>query len=109
MVERERDLAAQGGPSRQLHELNGTSPEIIIARNCVYKMRECHPTGGVLEGYASGAQGPVGALSEAREYEDRCVRSTALGSIPKAAWAAFPSLGRRATTTHCNGKHHDLS
>ena len=48
------------------------------------------PQGGVLEDYASGAQGPVGALSEAREYEDRCVHSTALGSIPKVACAAFP-------------------
>ena len=48
------------------------------------------PQGGVLEGYASGAQGPVGALSEAREYEDRCVHSSALGSLLKAAWAAFP-------------------
>ena len=75
----------------------------------MYKMREWSSHRGVLEGYASGAQGPVGALSEAREYEDRCVRSTALGSIPKAAWAAFPTLGRRATTTHCNRKHHALS
>ena len=53
-------------------------------------MRECHPTGGVLEGYASGAQGPVGALSEAREYEDRCVRSTALGSILKGGMGCIP-------------------
>ena len=75
-------------------------------------MREYHPTGGILEGYASGAQGPVGALSETREYEDRCVHSTALGSLLKAAWAAIPvgyTLGRRATTIHCTGKHHALS
>ena len=75
-------------------------------------MRECHPTGGgVLEGYASGAQGPVGALSEAREYEDRCVRSTALGSSSQAAWAASPwdtAWQMRATTMHCTGNHHSL-
>ena len=74
-------------------------------------MREYHRTGGILEGYASGAQGPVGALSEAREYEDRCVRSSAQGSISQAAWAAFPRgihPGRRATTMHCTGKHHSL-
>ena len=48
------------------------------------------PQGGGYWKVTPGAQGPVGALSEAREYEDRCVRSTALGSIPQAAWAAFP-------------------
>ena len=55
---RERDLAAQGGPSRQLHELNGTSPAIIIARNCVYKMRECHPTGGYWKVTPPGLRAP---------------------------------------------------
>ena len=68
--------------------------------------------GGILEGYASGAQGPVGALSETREYEDRCVHSTALGSILKGSMGCIPvgyTLGRRATTIHCTGKHHALS
>ena len=72
-------------------------------------MRECHPTGGVLEGYASGAQGPVGALSEAREYEDRCVRSSAQGSISQAAWAAFPRGINPGKACNNHALHHALS
>ena len=63
---------------------------------------------GVLEGYASGAQGPVGALSEAREYE--CPFNRA-GELLKGSTGRIPvgyALARRATTMHCTGKHHSL-
>ena len=88
----------------------GLPPQVSLPGTAYTRCVSVIPQGGYYwKVTPPGLRGPVGALSEAREYEDRCVRSTALGSIPKAAWAAFPTLGRRATTTHCNGKHHALS
>ena len=90
----------------------GPPPQFTLPGTAYTRCVSIIPQGGVYwKVTPPGLRGPVGALSEAREYEDRCVHSTALGSILKGSMGCIPvgyTLGRRATTMHCTGKHHAL-